>query len=74
VIQNVRPLPLAEIPNIRHLANSRQVRRLMDPRTANSITYQFSTVARIINDEAVLAIGKRIAALEERAGVLHSTK
>lgn len=70
--------PVKQVPAIRRLTNSREVRRLLarlashlwsgdiDPKTANAITYTLATAARVINDEQTLALARRIAALEER--------
>lgn len=73
--------PREKVPKIRRLTNAREVRRLLarlteqlwageiDSKTANAITYTLSTAAKVINDEKTLALAKRIADLEQRAGI-----
>lgn len=78
------PMP-SEAPRIRRLVRSVDVRRLLarlaeqlwagkiDAKTANAITYTLATAARVINDEQVLKLAKRVAALEERSGIARLT-
>lgn len=73
--------PTEEVPKIRNVSRSTHVRRLLarlieqtwsgkiDPKVANALTYQISTAAKIISDEAQLELAKRIASLEDRVGI-----